>query len=88
MWWTPQQQKTTKRQQKHSTCSTADLKEALKLLQGVAHDYPAEQAAAAFSAIGLITQIALLAIVIMQKTIFSGGGAGAPGGDAQPAATT
>ena len=63
------------------TCSEEELRESADVITNIQHNFPSERAAAAFSAIGLITQIALLAVVTLQKT---SSGAGA----AQPSATT
>ena len=44
------------------TCSEEELRESADVITNIQHNFPSERAAAAFSAIGLITQIALLAV--------------------------
>eukprot|EP00750_Incisomonas_marina_P031444 INCI8156.1.p1 GENE.INCI8156.1~~INCI8156.1.p1 ORF type:complete len:207 (+),score=32.51 INCI8156.1:139-759(+) len=48
-------------------CTDEELTDAAEIITSVNHNFPSERAAAGFSAIGLITQIALLAVVTLQK---------------------
>lgn len=57
-----------------TACTQEESDQVYKAIKHIGHNIEAEQAAAAFSAIALVTQIALLAVVVMQKASATGSG--------------